>query len=474
MIAGVAAMLFVRPLLAEDFYEQQLHDGKSDRAAGKFVEASDELRIAAFGFLDRPLLLTEALVNLALAQNSLGQPTAQQTLDRFLDVEQRFATYVPAAIDAPTRTAFESLLLQMEPRATLTAIQSLSRITRSEAQKVADLPVEKRAAAFSEGARRAPRDVEWPLAAAKDAASRNLDEDVVRWSRRALNIDKENEAARALLAHALTRRSECREALSQIARFSADALKQRSELVGDQLVCLTNEKRWSDAESLAAKLPDAVKQRPDVARATQMLSARRSPGTFRADVLRPAATPGTSMTSGSTEPARPQTPPSTAGKQTQPSTQSASQSPVPKTQPPVQKTQAPVETATQFQGPNAARAAQALESSRSLIRGGRFGEAVQVLQPALNADPSNRQIRLALLEAATLAHDWNTALAQVSTTKPYGAGEEASMFYAAATLYENGRTDEARPLMERARPNLNDTPMIDYYYRMIVGRTTRK
>jgi len=44
------------------------------------------------------------------------------------------------------------------------------------------------------------------------------------------------------------------------------------------------------------------------------------------------------------------------------------------------------------------------------------------------------------------------------------------MFYAAATLYESGRRDEARVLIERARPRLNATPMIDYYYNRIVGK----
>jgi len=456
-------MSFALPLLGEDFYEQQLRAGKSDRAAGKLVDASDELRIAAFGFLDRPLLLADALVNLALVQNALGHSTAAQTVDRFLDVERRFAPYVPATIDPPTRTAFESLLLKSQPRATLAAIPSLSRLMRTDAQRVADLPADKRPAAYEEGSRRAPRDIEWPIAAATDAANRNADVDAIRWSRRALNIDRENDGARALLAHALTRHSECREALSQIARFSPDELKKRPEIVGDQFVCLTSEKRWSDAESLASKVPDAVKQRPDITRAMQILSARRGPQTQMADASRPAPASAAAMTSGSSEKGTLQPEPN-------PATLNPAQTP----KPAAKETQlSPVQASAQFPAPNVAKTAQALGSSRSLVRAGRFGDAVQILQPALAADPSNRQLRLALLEAATLAHDWRTAFAQVSTTKPYSAGEEAAMFYAAATLYENGRKEEAKPLMKRARPSLNGTPMIDYYYRVIMGSTQR-
>src|ERR1700737_1641394 len=182
LVVALAAISLALPLFGEDFYEQQLRAGKSDRTAGKLVEAADELRVAAFGFLDRPLLPADALVNLALVQNGLGHSTAEQTLDRFLDVERRFAPYVPAAIDPPTRTSFESLLLRSRPRATLAAIPSLSRLTRTDAQKVADLPVDKRPAAYEAGSRRAPRDIEWPLAAATDAANRNHDEDVIRWA----------------------------------------------------------------------------------------------------------------------------------------------------------------------------------------------------------------------------------------------------------------------------------------------------
>ena len=445
-VVAVAAVAIALPLFGADFYEQQLRAGKEDRAAGKLVEATDELRIAAFGFLDRPLLLSEALANLALAQNALGQTeAATQTIDRFLDVERRFATYVPSETDAETRKAFEALLLAAHPRSELAAIPSLERITRSDAQKVADLPPSKRAEAFEEGAKRAPRDVEWPLAAATDAASRGLDDDAIRWARRALNIDRDNDAARTVLVHTLTKKSECREALSQISRFSAGALQSRPDVIGDQFVCLAHEKKTVDAQSLASRLSDGVRQRPDVVRAMQALGIRKP------EAPRGASTGASNMTSGSADDRR--------------LPQVAAKPPVqpPASQPPVTTNAAPPKRP-------AKSSAQALTTSRNLVRSSRFTEAVDELKPAVAADPGNRDLRLALLEAAMLAHDWRTALAQVTTTVPYNAGEEASMFYAAATLYESGRKDEARDLIQRARPRLNSTPMIDYYYNLIVGR----
>src|SRR5581483_4381618 len=47
---------------AEDFYEQQLRAGKIDFQNNRLPEAADELRIAAFGLLNRPALLEEALI----------------------------------------------------------------------------------------------------------------------------------------------------------------------------------------------------------------------------------------------------------------------------------------------------------------------------------------------------------------------------------------------------------------------------
>ncbi len=47
--------------------------GRQAFAAKNWVEAKDSFRIAAFGFLDLPVMLTEALAYLALAQSGLGR-----------------------------------------------------------------------------------------------------------------------------------------------------------------------------------------------------------------------------------------------------------------------------------------------------------------------------------------------------------------------------------------------------------------
>src|SRR5437879_2295718 len=97
LVVVIALMSIASSVHADDFYDDELRAGKADLASGRTVQAIDELRVAAFGFLDRPLLLSEALVRIALAQESLGQSAlVSVTVNRFLEVERRFTTYSSA------------------------------------------------------------------------------------------------------------------------------------------------------------------------------------------------------------------------------------------------------------------------------------------------------------------------------------------------------------------------------------------
>ena len=437
IIAAALLSCSLSAAYAEEFYEQQLRMGKADLAAGHTVQASDELRIAAFGLLERPAMLSDALVRLAIAQNTLSQTAAvARTINRFLDVERRFSVYESAAIEPQTRAEFESLLLKTAPRSELVNVPGLSRLFRSDADKVSDLPAAQRAAAYEEGARRAPRDISWPLAAARDFAAQGLDQDVIRWSRRALRIDDRNTTARAMLAHAFASRGDCREALTQIGTLAASEVIAHPELGGDQFVCLVRESRWTDADAVFARLPQVERARADVTRAAETVAARRNASAPKTNV---SSSPSTSVAVPTTSP-RPIAP--------QPGSVQPPTRPAPAT-----------------------RSADVTLAAKNLVAAGKYGDAVKMLSPAVTAEPANRPLRLALLEAATLARDWRTAGAQVVPVSPFKSGEEASMFYASAALWENGRKDEARRLMSAARPRLQSTPFVDYYLNMILGRS---
>src|SRR5213592_4428715 len=164
-IVALLLIMAVSPAIAaDDFYEQQLRAAKSDYQANRLAQATDELRIAAFGFLDRPALLQEALARLAVAQETMGQTEERsKTIERFLVVEQRFASYHPNALEPAIRSSFEKILSDTIPHATLVAIPGLASIANYEIRKVAALPDNKRIAAYEAGAQREPKNIDWRL-----------------------------------------------------------------------------------------------------------------------------------------------------------------------------------------------------------------------------------------------------------------------------------------------------------------------
>lgn len=110
---------------ADPFYDGMLAEGREALARGDLPSALLELEIAAFGLLEDPPRLADALTHLALAQAAAGQERAlEATLERVLEVESRFGGYRQAEIPAATRHRFEELLLRRVALARLERIEA--------------------------------------------------------------------------------------------------------------------------------------------------------------------------------------------------------------------------------------------------------------------------------------------------------------------------------------------------------------
>jgi hypothetical protein len=458
-------------LVAQDFYEQQFQTGRSNLASGKNLEASTHLRIAAFGLLDRPPLLTETLVHLAVAQSALGHSDdASETVARFVTVEQRFPSYASLQLEPRIAAAFEALVLKVTPLPTIAATPSLSRLVRTEVQKVADLPVARRMAAYEAGFRKDPRNIQWPLAAAREAVTRDAFGEMIEWGLRALSLDRNNKEAQAILVRARTAKRECRESLSLLARFSVQELDARPDLYADQVVCLAETGRVEEAAALMARVPERLRGRMDVAAAAKRIDEAKRPVRSVAAALQPAPQP-------QPPPAvTPQPKPSNTAAQTpaaQPKTPVVT-TPVP---PPVVRPAVVPQSKTPTRTPAPAAVSQTrsaddvLASARLLVKQRKFADAVRELKAAVTIDGTSRAMRLALLEAAALAKDWASANDQIRVLTPLARGEELYMFYASMTMYETGRHEDAKPLMERALPRIVASPLVDYYAKAVLGRS---
>lgn len=115
-LAAIFLAALASAAVGQDFSETRLREGKEAYRAHRAVEAIDELRIAAFGFLDRPPLLCESLVYLALANEEAGrQAEAQGAVERLFDVERRLPACGQAKLDQAARSEFESRFHRLLP-----------------------------------------------------------------------------------------------------------------------------------------------------------------------------------------------------------------------------------------------------------------------------------------------------------------------------------------------------------------------
>jgi len=124
--------------------------------------------------------------------------------------------------------------------------------------------------------------------------------------------------------------------------------------------------------------------------------------------------------------------------------------------------------------PPSVASAEIVAESKALVAQGRYPENFRKLAAAVAADPADRDLGKALLEAAVLTKDWRVAVARVAAIKPFREGEEPWMFYGAVALQETGATAEARELAEKALPRLVKSPFVDFYARRILGTPPKR
>jgi tetratricopeptide (TPR) repeat protein len=204
-----------------EFNQARLQSGQNLFSEKKYLEAIDQFRIAAFGFLDKPPALSEALIRLALAQTAASRGAdADATISRFLEVERRFPSYPSKNISPDLQAEFRTLLARRVTPASLQSIPSLAGLVETEEQKIAKLPPADRRKAFEAAARRDPSSVTWPIALAKDALSRSDPKEAEKWADKALAIEPFNQEAVGLRARARVMRGELAEARADVSALT--------------------------------------------------------------------------------------------------------------------------------------------------------------------------------------------------------------------------------------------------------------
>ncbi|MGH9364907.1 MAG: hypothetical protein ACRD1B_06535, partial [Thermoanaerobaculia bacterium] len=400
------------------------------------------------------------------------------TLNRFIDIERRFATYGKLKLEPDIEADFRSLLLKRVKPETLLSLSSLSGLVETEEQKIGKLPPGQREEQLEAAMRREPKAVKWPLALARYAAERQNDTTVVKWAGRVLELDGKNAEARALRAHARVRRRQYAEALADLKELPKEQRDGWPELYADELVCLVDAKDWGGAEQVVKQVPSHLMTRSDVAGAQRELAKeqgrREKENARQITAIKESADP--SETAAADERARrekttreEQAPAAGKPPVEQPRPQEATAAPSPKDSA-GQKPAAASKNAPGAAERSSPSAADILAESRRLLKAGQKGEAVKLVVEALKSEPARRDLRLVLLEAACLSGDWKTGAVQVPLVSPLREREGPSMFYAAVVLYESGHRGEARLYMQEAKSRIQSTPYVDDYEKKILEK----
>lgn len=415
---AAAALLAPAAGAADDFYVSRLQEGRVALQTGRTAEAADLLRIACFGLLDNPPLLSEGIVWLGLAQERQGRTAdVDATLRRFLEAEKRFGGYDRIVLPADARKEFDGILSRRLPQEVLLSMPSLVRLVETEEQKLARMPPAERARALAAKAKAEPANARWPLEQGRLALGQGQAKDAVRFAGQAVALDPSSVEALQLRARALTARRNYPEALADLAALPPGTVDSDPALRADLFVGLAAGKRWDEAREAARGLPEEQLARADVTAALGKMPREKAaePATPEAAAEAPAAA-------------------------------AAPAAPV-----------APLPTVEEVRA-----------SVRELLAAGNAPAARNVAAGAVAARPDDRDLRRLLVEAACMAKDWKLVAAEAKLLEPFRAGEEPSMFYAAVGYFETGRKEEAKPLMERARPGIAATPFVNYYAERIL------
>lgn len=304
---------------ADPFYERRLREGTLALEQGRPEEAARRLEIAAFGLLDEPPRLAEALVRLALAHVRLDDATRfRDTFRRIAEIEERFGAYRDADLTPAERSTFEEWIGKWVPPPLLAASPGFQELVESaagetETGNAAEDESEKESAARTEGdARGVPEEPEAaptettassPLGAAEAArverATAILDqarqarelENAFELARSVADAHPETPALQFLVGEIAYRSSRWREAARYLAR-GGDPLPDRPELLFYLAVALHESGRTEEARTPLQRALPRLEKTEFVDKYVREILGEDAPRSAREVEGSPGAPPG--------------------------------------------------------------------------------------------------------------------------------------------------------------------------------------
>ncbi|HVT45992.1 MAG TPA: hypothetical protein VMT00_16565 [Thermoanaerobaculia bacterium] len=459
-LAILLVVLSVAPPAAgsQAFYEALYRRGIGSYHVGNFAAAAEELRIAAFGLLERIPQLETAQIYLALVHDRLGRKEqTEKAIQHLLEAERVEARYATLEIPPEIRTAFETLLRTSAPHAERVLVRRVS-------PREADFPIDE--AESRPTAVETPDSIPLRAATAEARLREGKDREAGAIARSVLATEPDNVTAHLVLARIEAKRKKWRPAVSHFEQARASRELEEQDLA-TLFVAHVSLREYEKASPIRELLAEESLGSNDVRRAGRTLDAALAKKASRSrSASQPAARE--SVTAATSEVAAngpPTARPPAHNESSQPSparadnTASASGGAAPRSS--IDSTRMSNQTQT----------LDLLNAAQRAIGEGRLPEARALLLRALSGKDLERPTLLEIGKGLTQSRSWAEASAAYERAGRLRRGEEIHLFYKAIILYEAGDYARAKEYLKLALPELPPTmEMAEYRSKIEAAR----
>lgn len=424
LIAVLLAAVCAGPATAavDPFYDSLLREGRLAFETGDWPTAAARLRLACFGLLDEPPLLTETLARLALAQDRSGDATGfRRSIQRLVEVDDRFSTYavVPAQLRAELETAIRADI-PAEFLAASTTFRHLTARTAPPAEDLTDLPPKRRRSALEERMAADPDNFRWPLQLAETELALGNHKAAAQAADDALRLDSGNQDALCVRGRARAELDQCAAAVHDLEtcrKVYADGTYSLA-----LLQCQVELERPEEARRILAALPENIRAERPIRRLEGRL-----PEAPAAEAPRAAPPTPTAASIATAEPPR---------------------------------ELSPSELATLEEARDRLRSARSLDA---------LGQALDLARSVADQHPGHREAQRLVGEIAYRASRWEQAVTYFERGGVPTSDEPRLLFYLAVAYWESGRPADAAEVLRRALPHLQRSAYVESYVDKILG-----
>jgi len=400
----------------DPFYSGLLRDGAYAYDRGEFAAAARDLRLACFGYLDQPVLLTGCLTRLGAAQAKAADADGfAETFRRVVELEERFGGYRQAEVPAEVRAAFEERTAAAIPAATLAQVPVFAGLALRKIEgQLAALPAKQRRKELETRTQKEPQTVLWQLLLTELDLAEGLNAPALERARRAATLAPQDPRALCVRGLALARAERCPEAVADLQPCARS--RRETAYAAALLGCWAGAGEWRKADELVRGLPAEVARDRQIAGLAQRVQKGLAGAQATAAPAKPTAAPA------------PQVP-----------------------------------------------LADGLERVRRLLATGvqeELREGLTLARELADANPGSREAQHLAAEAAYRSARWQDAAAYFKRGGDPGDARPELLFYLAVALYESGERDAAASALERSLPNLERTPYVDAYAKRILRSRT--